>query len=279
MQKIIAALDGLNLSESTLDYAVYIAKEFDAHIVGAFLEEMVYHYRPENPTEEYVFTDWSQVDTLVEKEKQIRKGSLRRLQSKFNFAGIKYNIHQDDLIAIQSLIKESRFADMILIDANERFSNWDKSRPSNFIRNLLADADCPVMLVPHHFKPIERFVFAYDGSPSSVYAIRQFSYLFPLTESQQVEIMMITDDKHSNHFPDHKLLKELLKRKYSIVLQTIVKSDETCDALVEYLKGENRNCMVILGAYQRSSFSRWLNASKADAVLAGLDIPVFIAHR
>ncbi|WP_018617498.1 universal stress protein [Segetibacter koreensis] len=278
MIKVIAALDALKLSESTVDYSVYFAKEFNAHIVAAFLEEMVYHARPE-ADEDYVFTDWSQMDTLVKKEEQLRAVSKKNVQTRFEAEGVNYNIHRDKTFALKSLLRESHYSDMILIDENEKFSNWDSSKPSLFMKNLLSDADCPVIVVPAEFKPIEKFVFAYDGSPSSVYAIRQFSYLFPATPLKEVEILMITDDKHSNHFPNQHLLKELLKRKYATVLQSIIKSDHTDEALVKHLQAENKNCMLILGAYQRSSFSRWLYQSIADLLIAEVEIPLFIAHK
>ena len=36
MKKIIAAFDGLKFSKSTRDYAIQIAKENNAHLVGVF---------------------------------------------------------------------------------------------------------------------------------------------------------------------------------------------------------------------------------------------------
>lgn len=279
MNKVIAALDALKLSESTLDYSIYAAKEFNSHIVAAFLEEMVYHSRPGSDNEKYGYTDWSEVDTATKKEEQIRTDAKKRLQKKFDAEGIHYSIHRDKVFALQSLIEESQYADMIIIDENENFSSWDASKPSQFIKNVLSATHCPVMVVPAEFKPIEKFVFAYDGSPLSVFAIKQFSYLFPVTPRQQVEILMVTDEKHTNHFPNQHLLKELLKRKYTTVLQSIIKSSDSDEALVKHLQTENKNCMLILGAYQRSSFSRWLYQSKADTLIAEVEIPLFIAHK
>ena len=279
MNKIIAALDGLNLSENTVDYAVYLAKEFDAHIVVAFLEEMVYHSRPGTDDDDFVSTDWSNIDTAVKKEEQLRTDAKNKVQKNLEAAGVHFNIHRDKTFALKSLIEESHYADLILIDENETFSNWDSSNPSQFIRNLLSDSACPVMLVPGKFRPIEKFVFAYDGSPASVYAIKQFSYLFPVTAVQQVEILMISDDKHTNHFPNQHLLKELLKRKYTTVVASIIKSESIDTALVDHMQTENKNSMLILGAYQRSSFSRWLYQSIADTLISEVEVPLFIAHK
>jgi hypothetical protein len=280
MNKVIAALDGFKPSDSTIDYAAFLAKGFNAHIVATFLEEIVYHPFPKRNDEDGRELDYyAEVDTLVKEGKDINQVSIQKLQSIFDAKKVPFNVHKDKFIAIEALLNESHFADMILIDVNESFSNWDDTKPSSFIKKLLAHADCPVMLVPNEFKPIDKFVFAYDGSASSAYAIRQFSYLFPVTPPQEVEILMVTNNKHSSHFPNHRLLKELLKRKYIVVTQSVIRSKYTVDAMVDHFKAEAKNCMVVLGSYQRSSLSRWLHESTADALISSIDIPLFIAHK
>ena len=42
MEKIIAAFDGLQYSESTRDYAVDVAKKSASHLVGVFLDDPSY---------------------------------------------------------------------------------------------------------------------------------------------------------------------------------------------------------------------------------------------
>ncbi len=42
MKKIIAAFDGLKYSESTRDYAIYLAKQTNTHLVGVFLDDPIY---------------------------------------------------------------------------------------------------------------------------------------------------------------------------------------------------------------------------------------------
>jgi len=42
MKKIIAAFDGLKYSESTKDYAIYLAKQTNTHLVGVFMDDSIY---------------------------------------------------------------------------------------------------------------------------------------------------------------------------------------------------------------------------------------------
>ncbi len=42
MKKFLAVFDGYNFSDSTLQYAVQLAKQAKAHLVGVFLDEFIY---------------------------------------------------------------------------------------------------------------------------------------------------------------------------------------------------------------------------------------------
>ena len=42
MKKIIAAFDGLKYSVSTRDYAVYLARQTNTHLVGVFMDDQMY---------------------------------------------------------------------------------------------------------------------------------------------------------------------------------------------------------------------------------------------
>lgn len=281
MKKIIAALDGLRLSECVLDHAIYLAKEFDAYIVACFLEEVSYHMQPvkhEIWWPYYNAAEQKKYEEVSKKDQAVRHASVKKVNKKFDDAGIRYNVHKDKFLALQSLLNESHFADLLIIDAEASFSNFDKTRPSHFLRSLLTDAGCPVMLIPKKFKPVERFVFAYDGSPSSVYAIRQFSYIFPFITKQDIEIVMVNNNKSTSHLPNHKLLKELLKQRYRSVLQAVLRRKDATEGLLEHLKTENKNCLVVMGAYKRSGLSMWLHHSTADQLITQLNIPIFITH-
>jgi hypothetical protein len=216
---------------------------------------------------------------IEKKDEQVKAESIFRLKKMFEANGIHFTIHQNRYLAFTSLLNESHFADLIIIEETASFSNYNKKTPSRFIKDLLHDADCPVMLLPKNFKPIEKIIYTYDGSPSSVYAIRQFSYIFPALCKLEAEIVHITYKKDSTHMPEAHLIHELLKRKHTILKQKIIRQDNEGQALLNYLKKEMPVCVLVMGAYKRSAFSMLLHRSEADMLIKELKVPLFIAHR
>lgn len=281
MKKFILAEDGLALSEAAMDYAAFFSKEFDAHIVAAFLEDFSYKSKPVGQEIWWPYfseKDLKRIEAIDKKDAKSRESSIRTLEKKFQNAGIPFNIHKDRPLALESLIMESHFADAIIISAEASFSNYDKTKPSHFLRNILNDAGCPVILTPDKFSNIEKFVFAYDGNPASAFAMRQFTYLFPDIKGRELEIVYATSNKNSSHLPHQQLLKELLKRKYSSIQQSVLRATAIKEHLLTHLLTENKNCMIVMGAYDRSAFSMWLQQSTANRLIQDLKAPLFIAH-
>lgn len=277
MKKIIVAIDGLKYSEAAVDYAVRLVKQNSAHLVGVFLDDFTHHsYKMydliagKGPTEEKK----ERFDRL---DKETRQFATRSFENSCRKAGINYSIHHDRNIAIQELLHESIYADLLIISAGETLTQYAENLPTQFIRELLNDVQCPVLVVPQEYKPVSKVVILYDGEPSSVFAARMFSYVFPALKALEVEIVSVKDNKEGNHVPDNYLVKEFMKRHYPDARYTVLKGVPETE-IVNYLLEEEKEALVVLGAYRRSRVSRWFRPSMADTLLKELNVPLFIAH-
>jgi nucleotide-binding universal stress UspA family protein len=277
MKKIIAAIDGLKFSDSTRDFAVDIARRSNAHLVGVFLDDETY-------------TSYKVYDLVVQEgapEARLKKFDAQdretRSKAAVNFANacrkaeLTYALHHDRGIAIQELIHESIYADLLVIDAKETLTHYDEKPPTRFIRDLLSDVQCPVLLVPKKFKPVEKIMLLYDGEPSSVFAARMFSYLFGFFSEVETEVLSVKNVNQTLHLPDNKLMKEFMKRHFPRAGYKVLKGIAEVE-ITEYLKTQKQNLLIVLGAYRRGRVSRWFRQSMADVLMKELKAPLFIAH-
>ena len=277
MYKIIAAFDGLKYSASTTQYALKIAKTNKAHLVGVFLEDFTYHsYKITELAGDEGF-DMEKAEILKSKDYSVRQRSIQHFIDACTNAQISYTVHQDKNIAIQELLKESIFADLLIIGKDETLIHYAENPPTNFIRSLLADVACPVLVVPDKYQHFDKPVFLYDGSPSSIHAMRTFSYLFKPMIKTEVEVVTVVHANRQNAIPDSLLLKEFMKHHFAVSTYTrLTGNPET--AIMQYLNNRTSNSLVILGAYKRSFISRWFKHSMADVLMEELKVPLFIAH-
>jgi nucleotide-binding universal stress UspA family protein len=277
MKKIIAAFDGLKYSESTRDYAIYLAKQTNTHLVGVFLDDPIYtSYKIYDLVVKQGATE-DKLRKFEAKDKATRDAAAENFEKACQQSGIEYTVHHDRKTAIQALKHESIYADLLVIDSKETLTHYTEKLPTRFIRDLLGDAQCPVLMVSQKYKPIQKIILLYDGEPSSVHAIKMFSYLLPQLKHLDTEIISVNPVNATLHLPDNKLMKEFMKRHYPKAKYTVMKGWAE-DEIIKHLKQAQENSLVVLGAYRRGTVSRWFRESMADILMKEVKLPLFIAH-
>lgn len=277
MNKIIAAFDGIRFSESTLQYTVYLAKQYNAHVTGVFLREAtrlgyaVYAtIVRQSPSGKDIF------DEIDRSDKIALDNAIAAFESACSKAKLSYNIHLDKRSALQELLHETAFADLLVIDAWETFSYVEADMPGWFIKNILHEAQCPVLVVPGDFSPVNQTALLYDGSPSSIYAIKMFNYILPGMKDRNTKVLYAKNENTSQHLPDDKLLREWMGKHYTNVTYKVLEGGEK--GIARMLVKEGDGTLVVAGSYNRSNLSMWFHKSLADLLLKGSKAPVFIAH-
>ncbi len=278
MKKFIAVFDGYKISKSTLAYAQELANTANAHLFGVFLDELFYRtYNIVEILKSYPNAE-EKIKQLDEKDKKKREDAVRIFEQSCSKAGINFSVHIDKNFALQDLKHESMFADLIIISEHETFSRYVQNPPTRFMKDLLTDVQCPVLVVPGNYQPIEKITLLYDGGPSSLYAVKMFSYLLGGYKQVPVEVFTVKNKKKDTlKLPDNKLMKEFIKRHFPKAEFKVVKGNAE-EQVLRYLKKHPANELVVLGAYRRSEISRWFKTSMADILMSELETPLFIAH-
>jgi hypothetical protein len=276
-KKFFAVFDGYKFSKSTLEYSIQLAKQSEAYLIGVFLDEFI--YRSYNASS--VMMTYNNPEELLkkmnEKDKEKRDEAVMKFEKACGKAGVHHAVHRDKNIAIQELKQESIFADLIIINENETFNRFAEKSATRFIRDLLTDVQCPVIVVPKAFKPIDKIVLLYDGRPSSVFAIKMFGYLLGDAIDASIEVLTIKDEMDDSQLPNNKLMSEFIKRHFPKA-EYIVKRGKAEDQILGHLRNHKGNELAVLGAYRRSEISRWFKTSMADVLMKELDTPLFITH-
>jgi len=278
MKKILAAIDGLKFSESTCNYAIELAKKSKAYLVGVFLDDYSYHspkiYELVRSDDEISEQELKQYEN---EDKMSRDIAAANFKSACEEEAINYCVHHDRNIAIHELLHESIYADLVVIDAKETLTHYEENLPTRFVRELLSNVECPVLVVPNAFKQIKKIVLLYDGESASVYAIKLFSYLFPDLEKMETEIISVKTIDKDMQGPGNRLMKEFIKRHFPNAVYTTLSGLPDME-IVNYLKNRGEGELIVLGAYRRGAVSMWFKPSLADTLIQELRSPVFIAH-
>jgi len=189
---------------------------------------------------------------------------------------IKYHVHENTERWDKTLFaKESRFSDLVVLSGELFCEDWEARQPNLFLKEALHGAECPVIVVPEAYQPIRRLVIAYDGSKDSLFAIKQFCYLFPQYTDLPTE-MVYAKDEASEHIPDLDNLKHFSRLHFSSM--GFSKLHFNAGHYFASWLGEKQSSMLITGSFGRSSLSYAAKRSFAGQVIGDHGMPIFIAH-
>jgi nucleotide-binding universal stress UspA family protein len=273
MKKIILAFDGTHFSEGGFEFARRLNELQPILLTGVFL--------PQTQLANlwsYAHSEGGLFIPLVEdSEAELVQKNISRFERLCQGNGIDYRVHKDFFdFAIPELKKESRYADLLVLGSELFYENIGTDSPGDYLRDALHDVRCPVLLVPEKFDFPKSIVLAYDGSEDSVFAIKQFAYLFPeLTNKNAVLVYANTDVEED--FPDKIQIEELAARHFSNL--TLVKLDVNPKKYFSSWILDQGSAILVSGSYGRSGLSQLVKKSFVKEVIADHRLPVFIAHK
>lgn len=274
MRKILLAVNAIKPDASLFDFACEIGKLTNSGITGIFLDKQKLTLTAAIGSN---YFDWSLVETSAEHRERLQKmeNTIRIFQDTCAREHVSCSVHCDHGVPTDGLIHDSSFADLLILDPAMGFDD-DAGIPSRFAKEILQDAQCPVIIASDSFKTVEEIVFTYNGSRSSIFAMRQFAYLFPGLSDKKAVVLQVNEEGVWD--TEEKLsIRDWLQNYYSAIGFEVLKGDVE-DRLFDYLMRRD-NVFVVMGAYGRSLLSQWFRQSHANLIMRTICHPLFITHQ
>jgi nucleotide-binding universal stress UspA family protein len=275
MKKIIMAVDGNNFSNGAFEFVRRLNEKASLLLTGVFVPQMEYANL------------WSYaavssggaafIPLVQEKESDEVIASIHKFETLCRNNGIAYRVHKNLFdFALPELKKESRFADVLILSGELFYGQGAGSMQSDSIRQVLRHSECPVLIVPEEFKFPNHTVLAYDGSEESVYAIKQFAYIFPELAVNETMLVYAASDGEKD-FPSKELIIELATQHYPNL--TFQKEELDPKKYFSTWLLDRKNSILVSGSFGRSALSEAIRKSFVTDIIADHQLPVFIAHR
>jgi hypothetical protein len=270
MKTILLILNGNLTPYYVADTAIEMAKTSPA-----FLHTVFFSHSPALDDYNYPFpNDLSLTRNklsgkiIEEEDKAVLADNIRLFEDKCKAENVDYFIEPPAAMTLGRLITISAFAECILADARQDAGDYH-------LADLLAGTHCPVLLVTARPEKQPRLLLTYDGSFSSMYAIKIFSLLFPEWKDAATQLVYVAEMPESL-LPSEKYITGWLNRHYSNHQLTILQGDLSTE-LVNYTKAVPGS-LVVMGSFGRNPVSRFFHESLANAVMEEGACSLFIAH-
>jgi len=274
MNKIIVVSDSRHIDVRSVDFGCYLAKLTASKLTGILLDNVPAELLAGKISEESYFSEnlASVNDKIITDTDQ----AMIYFMEEATKRGVKSEVFVSKGGSSDSILYESRFADMLVVSPELSFLGDADDMPSSFVKLLLTRSECPVVLSPHFFEEIDEITFCYDGSPSSLFAIKQFTYLHPQYHSKQITLLEVRNSVIKEADEGHMKTITWLHSHYQKVnfqfLQGVAKEE-----LAIYFLNK-RNHFIVMGSFGRSILSNILKRSTSEKVIKTIDLPLFITH-
>jgi nucleotide-binding universal stress UspA family protein len=274
MKKVIIAFDGSNFSEGAINFAISLNKLSPIFLTGVFLPQAefanLWSYAEGVPGPMFI--------PMIEAESSEEiHANIHKFESICAENAISCHVHKDFMdFAVPELLHESRFADLLII-GSESFYEKVKGEESNFsLKQVLVDVECPVVIVPEVYNFPTSNILAYDGTASSTYSIKQFSYLLPEFTKNKSILVYANDKDEDNKIPDQKNIEELTACHFKNIEEMKLKINPH-----KYFSTwvvEQMGSILVCGCFARTSILRIFHKNFVNEVIQEHKLPVFVAH-
>lgn len=273
MKKVIIPFDGGNFSEEEFSFAQTLHQIKPILLTGVFLPGVDYARFFFFPT---AFSAPAFIPLREEFQEEDVAGNIEHFEELCRKNGIEYRVHKDLYeSAIPQLSKETRFADLMIIGSETFYRSGASYGSMEYLKDALRHTECPVIIVPEKFKFPSHLILAYDGSASSVFAIKQFTYLFPELCKRKTILVYAGNDKQD--LPEQVLIEELTARHFNDLTLTNLASGNKNDVR-NWFEG-HQDSLVISGSFGRSGMSELFSKSFIMDLINEFKTPLFIAHQ
>jgi hypothetical protein len=272
MKRILVAFDGVNYSAGVMQMLVRIHQHSPVKVTGAFIPQVDYEKLWSYSGDGHGNNSIPLTDNY---QRELLARNIEDFERTCRQWNISYHLKKDYYgFTLPELQRETRFADLMIL-GGETFYRNEETDLNDYFKEALHHSECPTVVVPEKFNFPRSIILAYDGSASSVYAIKQFAYLFRELCSYPTVLVYATGEPEA--MPDDAEISLLVKTHFPNLKMMQLDADPKED-FPEWLNARKRS-LLVTGAFGRSLFSQIFKKSFVSRILEQHQIPVFIAHK
>jgi len=274
MKKVIIAFDGTHFSKSAFEFAKQLNKLEPILLAGVFLPQIeianLWSYAAASTGAPFI-------PLIEEGEAEAIEKNIKNFENLCIKNDIEHRIHKDFFdLTLHELKKETRFADLLILSSQKFYENLGENTSYSYLQDALQDTECPVVLVPEEFTFPKNIILAYDGTESSVFAIKQFAYLFPQLCNKRA-ILVYVHKNTDKDFPDKIQIEELAARHFTN-LELLKLNINPKKYFTTWITAQKAP-ILISGSYGRSGLSELFKKSFIKEIIGEHNLPIFIAHK
>lgn len=282
MPKLIAFIDGSIYSESVLDHAGWVANTIGAsvdvvHVIGrrettsvpiSFSGSLEMDAQ-QHLLEELAAHDQQRARLGQQRGRLIVDAGVSRLLTA-GVAEVHAKLRNGDIVeAVQELEAD---ADLVLIGKRGEAADFARMHLGSNLERVVRSTRKPVMVANRKYKPIRRFLIAYDGGPSVMKAVNHIatSALF-----RGLACRMVMAGKDTPETRGKVEASASVLRSAGFEVEIVIEDGQPEAVIARHVEAEEID-LLVMGAYGHSRVRNFIIGSTTTEMIRSVLIPVML---
>jgi nucleotide-binding universal stress UspA family protein len=276
IKDVILNLERNKSRDSVRDYAIMVARTFDAHLTGvAFADgaNIPVFVLPEFPP--------AVIADILAENKKTARSAIERFEAAVNGSLLSV---EHRLVTQSSLGEPATFWEMARrYDLSVVMQSDDGNGANNdiLIETTLFESGRPVIVVPYFQKEglkLDRIVCCWDGSRAAARAINDALPL--LQKAHAVELLIVANEKTGSEreIRGVEIGSHLARHGIKVEVEILPAADIDVANVILSRVADCSASMIVMGGYGHSRFREFILGGATRGVLTTMTVPVFISH-
>ena len=265
MGRVLIIVDNQEMSSNVLHLAVNGIKEGREHLyIGLLINQFENSTISQN--ESFIS---SNPEISEAEEKTINLGNS--FQNDFLSEGIASKICLGECLNIKEIVKETAFADLLIIDSLTFADYLMETDRFQYLRGVFEKVQCPLLVIPSNFKDFHEIIILKDSEEKVVRAVKSLkSTLTQSLRNAEVSLIGIVPNKEEE-FQDEKRLMDFLKQYFRNV-GIMLTPDEPFEEVAMDLIIKSQMPLVVMAGFDKQRIKNLIlplitNSAKQDISL------------
>ncbi len=277
MRKILIPVDPSDYTKTALEYAALFAKPEKSIIEGVAIIDVldvIEHAATYLPLPQGLDSHKEKEDQLLSETRAKAEEEMKQFARFCHEKHLKCNIKIAEGRPDYIIEKESLFNDLVIIGMRNYFHFEREDKPETSLNQILGHTITPILAVTKKFRPVNKVLFAYDGSMPSIKAIQRFAFMM---RNYSYEAVLLT--KSNNEMAAHEAFDKMEQYLEPYDNITVFRK-WTQESLIKTFEKEFKNQvdMVVCGMHSQNLLKRFFVGSFPKYLIELNEIPVFIGQ-
>jgi nucleotide-binding universal stress UspA family protein len=281
MPTILSCTDGSIYARSIYDHTAWAAGRLAAEVHVLHMLEQAEKIAPHdisgaiglNASSELL----AELVTLAENQGRVAQAKAREIladaKTHLTQAGVnKVVLEQRHGALVDSISHFDATADLVVIGKRGEHADFAKLHLGSNLERVIRSCRHPVLVASRAFQPIERFLIAYDGSPSVLKAV---AYVLsnPLLKGLHCHLLRAGKIDDNARYYLEETAGKLRDAGYSVTSDAVAgPAEEVIARAVE----EQRSNLLVMGAYGHSRIRHLIIGSTTTTMIRTVHVPVLM---